>query len=148
MATLTKEESTIEKLERAGMKAAAEQLRKKAALGRKLMIAYEHYRFVRPEKIDEFNKKLFKETSKRDGSYRYLSLTAIESYDKIPPDHVLENLDVAKERKCFDSFEVVHIMEVKDPILFGRIKNCPDRFFIDQWDNDVRIEDILKGNEG
>jgi hypothetical protein len=47
---------------------------------------------------------------------------------------------------CFDSFEIAKIQwkrEIKDPILFGRIDGCPDRFYVSQWDDDVRIEDIL-----
>lgn len=50
--------------------------------------------------------------------------------------------------KCFDSFSVAHIAEVKDPILFGEIAECTDKFFIAQWDEDVKIEDILTEKEG
>jgi len=37
---------------------------------------------------------------------------------------------------------------VPDPILLGRITGCENRYFIAQWDDDVKIEDILKENEG
>lgn len=61
---------------------------------------------------------------------------------------VLDSLEVAMGRKCFDSFMVAHIIDVEDPILFGYINGCSDHFFIDQWDEDVKIQDILKDNEG
>ena len=32
--------------------------------------------------------------------------------------------------------------------LFGVVTGCDDRFFIAQWDDDVKIEDILQGDEG
>lgn len=148
---------TSETLERLGFKEAAGKLREQTDRKRKLAIAYENYRYVREEKIAEFNVRLKKETITGRGPYESKSLlaswstlafTAIEAYEEVPPTHVLEKLGEAQERKCFDSFEIASIRQVKDPILFGRIANCPDRFFIDQWDEDVRIEDILKANEG
>jgi hypothetical protein len=35
------------------------------------------------------------------------------------------------------------VKEVIDPIIFGKIDGCTDRFFIAQWDDDVKIEDIV-----
>lgn len=147
MATLTEtrnEESRAEKLEKLGMTAAAKSFREKALMGRKMMIAYEHFRFVKLEKIAEFTAKLQKESK----YLKTLSFTPLELYGEIPPNHVLESLESAQGKKCFDSFEVAHVVDVKDLILFGVIQGCPDKFFIDQWDDDVKIEDILKENEG
>lgn len=115
---------------------------------RKLAVAYEHYRFVRVEKIAEFNQKLYDETRIDSEGYKYLSFTPIEAYEKFPPQSVLDSLQTALDRKCFDNFQVAHIERVKDPILFGYVQGCTDAFFIDQWDNDVKIEEILKSNEG
>ena len=65
---------------------------------------------------------------------------------EFPPDTVLDALEKAKEDNCFDTFEVAKISwieEIKDPILFGIIEGCSDKFFISQWDDDVKIEDLL-----
>ncbi len=77
-----------------------------------------------------------------------LRFTPVSEYEKTPPDSVLASMEAAVEKKCFDSFEVAHIERVKDPIIFGKIKGCADSFYIDQWDNDVTIEEILGPNEG
>lgn len=143
-----------ERLEKLGLKAASRRVIELRERKRKLAIAYEHYRFVRQEKIDAFNQKLQKETQKDlqfGYEYKTLSFTPLESYEAAPPETVLESLETAIGRNCFDSYEVAHIVTkvvTPDPILFGRIKACPDRFFIGQWDDDVKIEDILKSNEG
>lgn len=140
-----------ERLEKLGLKAASKRVTKLRERKRKLAIAYEHYRFVRQEKIEAFNAKLRKQTMNKDYSYKTLTFTTLEQYEQTPPESVLDALETAQERNCFDSFEVAHIVTkvpTPDPILFGRIKACPDRFFIGQWDNDVAIEDLLKVNEG
>jgi len=142
-----KEPAVLDRLERLGFKAAGAKVKELSVRKRKMANAYENYRFVRPEKIDAFNAKLMNQ-SRKGGDYKCLTFTPVDQYSEVPPAHVLDKLEVAMERKCFDSFEVAHIINVKDPILFGRIQGCPDRFFIDQWDDDVRIEDILKPNEG
>jgi len=131
-----------------GFTAASNNLKNLAIKKRKLAIAYEHFRFVRQEKITAFNDKLRQQRSDPFGSWNALCFTPIEAYTEIPPDHVLTSLVEAKKFECFDSFEIAHIVKVKDPILFGCIKDCSDRFFIDQWDDDVKIEDILMPNEG
>lgn len=143
-----------------------ERKNRKTELKHKLTIAYEHYRVVTQAKVDEFNIELRKKTEKaaEDSSafssiftarpvvtYDQLVFVELGKYSQVPPDHVLDALEVARERGCFDSFEVgvLETVEVRpDPILFGRISGSPDRFFIDQWDDDVKIQDILKDNEG
>lgn len=141
-----------DQLERLGFKKAATQVKTTRDRKRKLMLAYEHYRFVRQENIDKFNAELKKKTIKGkepySASWQTLDFTPVESYDKIPPADVLALMETAVERKCFDKYEVAYIRDVKDPLLFGRIEGCTDRFFIGQWDDDVKIEDILKDNEG
>lgn len=140
-----------ERLEKLGLKAASKRVTELRERKRKLAIAYEHHRFVRQEKIDAFNAKLKKESIQKSGEYKMLSFMALEQYEQAPPESVLDALETAIGRNCFDSFEVAHIVTkvpTPDPILFGRIKACPDRFFIGQWDDDVKIEDILAANEG
>lgn len=144
-----------EQLEKLGFKTAADKVKKLTEKKRKLAIAYEHYRFVREEKIQDFNQKLKEKTfdRKKNGyeMWQTLTFTPVENYEEVPPMDVLNLLEEAVGRNCFDSYEIAHIksvVKVPDPILFGRINECPDRFFIGQWDDDVSIEDILKPNEG
>lgn len=138
---------TVEQLDRLGFKRAAGRVAALKEKKRKLALAYEHYRFVRQKAVDEFNAKLRKQ-AKDFSSYEMLDFCDISAYEHVPPAEVLEALEVAQERKCFDAFEIAYIREVKDPILFGRIRGCPDRFYVAQWDDDVKISDLLKENEG
>jgi len=150
--TETAKNNTEDLLEKMGFTLAASKIKTLKEKRKKLMIAYENYRYVRQEKIDAFNAKLKKETLKGrepyDATWKELSFTSPAYYESAPPKSVLESMQTAVERKCFDKFEIAYIRDVKDPILFGRIEGCSDRFFIDQWDDDVKISDILKENEG
>lgn len=143
----------VDRLEALGFKTAALKVKELISKQRKLAIAYEHYRFIRQDKIDAFNAKLRAKSGKNMGDamlmeYQKLDFMDASRYEGIPPDSVLDSLEKAKDHKCFDNYEVAYIRNVKDPLLLGRVNGCPDRFFIDQWDNDVKIEDILKTNEG
>jgi hypothetical protein len=121
----------------------------------RLKLAYEHFRVLKPENISAFNEALREKTQKRTGRggviYDTLVFVPLEQYKQVPPDNVLDALQGAKDKNLFDHFEVgcLESVEVRpDPLLIGRIKGSEDRFFIAQWDDDVRIEDILKENEG
>lgn len=152
MAGWTWKNKKAEFLHGLGFKAAAAGLEKKALRAKKLMLAYEHYRFVRQEHIAAFNAKLMKAGKNMDNinlmEYQRLEFVPTEYYQNVPPADVLEALGVAQKRECFDSFEVAYIKNIKDPLLFGRIDQCADRFFIAEWDSDVSIKDLLKENEG
>lgn len=146
---------TAEWLKELGLESAANKVSATKEFERRCAIAYEHFRFVTQKNIDDFNAKLEKETLKKDSNgfsrYDTLQFVNLRAYREIPPANVLLKLEEAKGRNCFDDFEVAKIESVEirpDPILFGRVKGCPDRFYISQWDSDVRIEDILKENEG
>lgn len=139
------EQSRLKKL---GFKQVVEKDEEVKCLQRKLAVAYEHFRYVRKEKIAAFNQKLYKKTRKNDGSYDILTFESIATTSKVPPVDVLTELEKAKELKCFDEFEIGYIAKVEDPILFGVVKGCDTKFYIAQWDTDVRIEDILASNEG
>ena len=146
-------------LDKLGFKKASQELKDKQELQRKMTLAYEHFRYVRQDKIDIYNERLKKQTLKKQGKkgvdlyhdYDKLTFTPIAEYGTIPPQEVLDRVEQAQKIGCFDTFEVCKIEgvhEYKDPIIFGRITDCPDRFFIGQWDNDIKIEDILDNNEG
>lgn len=138
------------RLDALGFKAAAAKVVEKRSMKRKLMIAYEFYRVVSQAHIDAFNLKLRRSTQSGGsfGSYQTLAFTPVAQYMEVPPAEVLAELEVALSRKCFDRYEVAHIVDVHDPLLFGRIEGCPDRFYIAQWDDDVKITDLLKDHEG
>ena len=154
----TQTNTLTERLVRMGLTAAAEAVEKKRVLFAKLDIAYAEYRFVEPEKIEKFNATLYGKTFNKtggtfgSGSYQILTFTPLAVYPAVPPAEVLEALEGAIQHGCFDRFEVAQITEHSvpkpDPLLFGIVDGCPDRFFIAQWDDDVKIEDLLQGDEG
>ena len=136
--------SDIERMEKAGLTTAMLQLRKLREQKQKMTIAYKHYRFVKPEKFQAFNERLKKETLK-DYTYSRLKFTELAKYEKVPPMHVIDKLEEANARACFDKYEVASIesvTELPDPIIFGIIDGCSDKFFIDQWDSDVKKDDL------
>jgi len=137
-----------QQLEALGLKEAGRRLSR----AKRLQAAYRNYQFIPQEKINLFNGKLKKETLTEDKNasrYKRLGFIRLENYPEIPPAHALKRLLEARKAGCFDSFEVCRIEwieEVKDPILFGRIENCADRFFISQWDDDIKLSDIVFGD--
>ena len=134
-----------ERLKKLGLTSAAQNVDAAA----KMKFAYKNYLFITSEKIIAFNAKLRKDSSEINGfveTYKSLIFIPLEKYIEVPPSFVLDALEKARNDNCFDTFEIAKIdwiREVKDPIVFGRIKSCDDRFFISQWDDDVNIEDIL-----
>lgn len=139
-----------------GFTQAAAKLKQDRELARKLRIAFEHFRVVTPENIARFQEELKTKSLKnhyRDYSYSYdqLVFTPICSYGKVPPADVLQKVREAKALGCFDDFEVATVQSVKvipDPLIFGRISGSANRYFVAQWDDDVKIEDILREDEG
>lgn len=162
----------IDELKALGLNAAADKIQRKLDLKKKLTIAYEHYRFVSPQIVARFQEELKKKTyeiQEQDGKwkkgsesdlnrrilqntrYDQLAFVRLADYGEVPPAEALGELKTAVDRGCFDTYEVAKIQsfqKVEDPIIFGRINGCEDRFFVCQWDKDVSITDILKENEG
>jgi len=128
-------------LKELGMNAVAEKLLRKKTGKEKLLKAVSEYRYATGEDLDDFNNDM-----REHG--RELVLVEIKEYEKVPPDSVLESLLAAQAKKCFDTFHVAYIRKVKDPILFGKIDDFKNLyFFIDQWGDDVKIEDIIGTDE-
>lgn len=149
----------VERLQQLGLTRCATEITQEMTLREKLAKAYEKYRYLTPAKVRAFDDRLRKETEKVEGenqwgqikAYKRTKLTALQQYDKVPPDAVLDALEAAKADGCFDAFSVMTLewhKEVPDPILFGQITGCEDLFFITQWDDDVKIEDFIKDQEG
>jgi hypothetical protein len=168
--TALKEEAAAAR--EAGFDAAADALDQKAARAVKLAIAYEHYRFITKEQISAFQKKLKAQTTRpatendrqkfaNDKVFYQATVIAdqlvfaeLGKYPGLPPADVIAKVKEAKARGCFDGMEVAEVKpvatEVKlpDPIVFGRVDGCTDRFFIAQWGTDVNINDIINRNDG
>jgi hypothetical protein len=136
-------------LEKLGFKRALSKLGRGRKVFPKLKVAYARYGFIREEQIQAFENKLAKEKAKV-GYRKTLLFSRLENYDRdVPPIEVLQKIEEAKAVGCFDYFEIAFVEEVKkDPIVFGRIEGCRDRFFIAQWDTDVSIEQIIMASEG
>ena len=158
---------TMELLKELGMESAHKVVNDKLELQRKMHLAYNGYEFVSQEKIDHFNAELKKKTlviydrntkeirKKVDTRkwnelvYDQLVFCALQDYKQVPPLDVLRKVKAAKDVACFDAFEVAKIESIKeivDPIVFGRVNGCTDRFFIAQWDEDVKFEDLQSQN--
>ena len=154
-----------ETLKEAGFTAAAGALTKIADAKRRLTLAYEFYRFVTPEQIEAFQAKLKAASLTTDGTpganlhhnYAVLKFTPIADYtghtnkQGLPPQHVVTDVMAAQQRGIFDVLEVAHVetvREYRDPIIFGRINDCGDRFFISQWGDDVAIDDLISEFDG
>ena len=149
----------VQLLEELGFTEASKELEKKLAFKKKMMIAYENFKFVTPAIFNRFNIDLKRRTIARKGKkgvdltekYDQLVFQDVAKIRNLPPKSVLASMKKAKDLGCFDKFVVAKIESVvdyKDPIVFGVITGCDDMFFVDQWDNDVKISDILKGLEG
>ena len=143
-------EATVERLKKLGLQSAAKKITDNVVLCRKLHKAYQEYQFIKEEDVESFNAHLRKTTETGDSyriEYDKLAFIKLNEYAETPPSEVLDLLEGAIKDKCFDAFEVCKIesvREVVDPILFGRVKGCGDRFYVAQWDNDVTIEEIKK----
>lgn len=144
----------LERLEKLGFKAAHKQVSEKINKGKKMHIAYQNYEFITPEDIKKFNEYLMKKTredTKSYYTYDKLDFIGVEAYNEAPPVEVLEEMETAVKRNCFDYFEIAKIKsekKIKDPILFGRVKGCGDRFVIAQWDDDVTVQMIREAVDG
>ncbi len=144
----------LELLKETGFEGAVKRTNELRERARKLHIAYQNFKFVPQEAVDKFQEKLKAATLKLTGRpgwdlhhhYSTLMFTSIKEYEHVPPQAALLALRGAQQKGCFDTFEVAHVastVEYKDPIIFGRVTGCGDRFFIAQWGDDVSIDDLL-----
>lgn len=148
----------IELAQAAGFHAAAQKILEVADRAARMAKAYEFYRFVSQEKIEAFQKRLKEKTFRSEGQYPnlfenfdILSFTPAQDYPDMPPPEIMEKVKQTVATGIFDTLEVAKIESTRvyrDPIIFGRIYGCPDRFFVAQWDEDVKIEDLLAEHEG
>lgn len=98
----------------------------------------------------------------KDG--RTLKVTPLENFGRTIPKNVVLKLKACNAKKIFDSYVIFHLdakdrsshietqkqkeEREKDPILFGQIKECPEKYyFIADWEDeldDLRFSDILE----
>lgn len=84
--------------------------------------------------------------SNRDFCYKEI---AIKEYESYPPSSVLKEISEAQESGRFDYFTIAtfetvdEVRTVVDPLVLGRIHGSPRRFFIAQWGDDIKIEDLI-----
>jgi hypothetical protein len=152
---ITTEKSTaiwnkIERLEKLGLKAQAAILEAEITLRQKLNALMEwDYKLLPSDKIDEYNGKYDKNNDKImvhvDSVQTYIGTkdTSIAK-DKVIPDNVLGDFEVAQDRKLFDAYSILWVEKVKDPLLLGMIDGCKDYFLIAEWGDDVKFDDIVK----
>lgn len=74
----------------------------------------------------------------------YVGQNADEKNLTIPPIDVLEKLEIAKKSELFDSYSIIHVKAIPDPILLGRVKGVEDAFFIAEWGDDISLTDVMK----
>jgi hypothetical protein len=150
---------TEAELRELGLTEAANKMKRARETARKLRIAFEHFRVVTPDHLQRFQGELVEKGMRANaysnpyGGYTYQSLkfTALEAYPEVPPREVLQKIREAKELKCFDRFEVLtmeSVVVVPDPVVFGIVNGCDNKYFVAQWDDDVKIEQILREDEG
>lgn len=70
-----------------------------------------------------------------------------EAKDRIIPDNVLNELETAQGRQIFDSYSILWVEMVKDPLLLGSFNGCQDYFLIAEWGEDVKFDDIIKSEK-
>lgn len=92
-------------------------------------------------------------SSKSNGGLR-LELTPVNRYLgqhndggstalSLPPVEVLGKMAEAKKEGLFDSFGIIHVCKVQDPILVGQIKGSSDMYFIAEWGDDISLAEML-----
>jgi len=67
----------------------------------------------------------------------------IEHYKTFPPQHAIDRVAQEKKIGIFDYYTIAKVKDVEDPLLLGRIKGSDSRFFLDQWGDDVSLDDLL-----
>jgi hypothetical protein len=69
--------------------------------------------------------------------------TPVKHYNKIPPQYVAEKIIRANSLELFDKIVVAEIGRVNDPLILGRIDGTNIRFFIAQFDDDIKLDDLI-----
>lgn len=88
-------------------------------------------------------KRVNDELEKKTEHTMQLSLTPVKEYDGIPPTDVLTKMQEAVKATIFDTFSIISVKKVPDPILVGHISGTKDLFFIAEWGEDISLKDFI-----
>jgi hypothetical protein len=142
----------IERLEKLGLKSQARILEQEIVLRQKLNKLKEwDYNILTHSSIEKYDGSTsmgLKNVVKIDSVEKYVGIdNSTAAKDKIIPDVVLDKFQEAKDRCLFDSFAILWVEKIKnDPLLLGQIDGCSDYFFIAEWGDDIKFEDIANEN--
>jgi len=67
----------------------------------------------------------------------------VEDYGALPPESVLKTYAEHKERRLFDYFTIASVEGIHDPLLLGRLNDDETRYYIAQWGDDVKLDDVI-----
>ncbi len=71
----------------------------------------------------------------------------IADYPGVPPNDVLDKLEEAQNKQAFDYYTIASVetkvVDIKDPLLFGRYEGDTNRYFLAQWGSDVSLDDVI-----
>lgn len=141
--TVDKIQAKIDRLLELGALAQAEILDTELRLRQKLNHLKEwDYKLLTAEAIGTFA-DANRMTATKDGLK--IHIDPLETFSKLMPDEVLDELEKAKGRKLFDKFAVLWAEKVPDPLLLGVIDGCEDYFYICAWGDDISFDQIVKG---
>ena len=114
------------------------------------MYALNYKIFIETEYLEKFRYKI-----KTKGQIR---ITNIKNFTRLIPKDVKDKIDIAKKKKIFDDFVIVHYdpdgrgeamteeEKEKDPIVFGIIKESNRYYYIADWEDeycDLTLDDII-----
>ena len=107
--------------------------------------------FITEEHAEKFARSIKGETLKR---------TPLKNFARIIPANVVKKVKKAVSKKLFDSYVIFHLDNIsvketqkekiereKDPIIFGKINESSNFYFIADWEDerdDLRLGDIVK----
>ena len=122
-----------------GFNRAAKLYKSLGADSEKMSQAYELYKYVTRENMEQIDKKIRTTDDKNPSDRRVLSLVPIDESLNVPPEDVLHALETAVTDAIFDDFMVVSATGDTAVLLMGIINHCGDYFFIGKYD---RIEGV------
>ena len=76
--------------------------------------------------------------------------TPVCNYKGNPPSGILKKIIEENKKGIFDELRIVTVSKevlAKDPLLIGRINGSEQRFFIAQWGDDVKMEDLFRAKQ-
>ena len=142
-------EMKITRLQAVGATRQAEILEKQLRLRQRLVALKDwDYPVLKQTTLEKFQANNYRVIVRIHDLEHYVgNVDAGDEKDRLIPDDVLDKIELAKERRLFDAFQVMWAEKVKDPIVFGVLDGCQDMFFVAEWDDDITFEQLLAGEQ-